>query len=135
MKTLERLLGHSNAERWDDENFTWILIMKKFIWVVTICLLNFVPIQVFADSLAIPLKQGMKYDKARKALINAGWQAESKSYRIPEGVSSAEATSCGNSSDFGVGMQKKTLQRLHNPNKTLWAEVVTPLPKQISRIS
>ena len=78
--------------------------MKKFIWVVTICLLNLVSIQVFADSLAIPLKQGMKYDKARKALINAGWQAESKSARISPDQSMAEATSCGNSSDFNDKM-------------------------------
>lgn len=47
--------------------------MKKFILITTVCLLNLASIQVFGDSLAIPLKQGMKYEKARKNLITAGW--------------------------------------------------------------
>ena len=81
--------------------------MTKKAWIVILCFVSLTVGPALAGSLPIPLKQGMPYNKARSALINAGWQAEPKTVRADSEESSAEATSCNKGSDFNDKMCKQ----------------------------
>jgi hypothetical protein len=78
--------------------------MTRIAWIASVCFVSLITGVAVAGSLPIPLKQGMPYNKARSALINAGWQAEPKTERAVPDESSAEATSCNNGSDFNDKM-------------------------------
>jgi hypothetical protein len=78
--------------------------MRRIICIASFIITSLISIQAFAGSLPIPLKQGMPYDKARSALIDAGWQTEPRTVRRMPDMSSAEASSCGISAEFSDKM-------------------------------